>query len=334
MNRYKNTSNHIDKSVIFLFLIVFFISISVFAYRYTKYSPCETVEFNIEGEENTVGALIKFEDITETATTWYWDFGDNSIAGTQKEQFHIYKEPGEYIVKLIVNDICESSQSITVVEKKEILDPTKYPVFKLPKTIKVGQKLKVKDETENASTWEWRFGETAKINANTKRASYVYTEPGLHTISLIVNGDIKYITKKTIEVLPIKEVKKEVLDIPQAPSSSSGSKIDIKYQPDVTIKDKPSTPKLAPFINENDFENKMMLVSEEKMSAKQFSEYFCGDVNKKIVANGKNTTFLVFCEKISGKKIKIKKLEIFRDKGSNCIKTITIDCRIRGLFND
>ncbi|AEH02119.1 PKD domain-containing protein [Lacinutrix sp. 5H-3-7-4] len=331
MSKYNNSSSHIDKTVIYVFLFVFFASISVFAYRYTKYSPCENVTFNIDKAQNTVGELIKFKDVTDTAESWYWDFGDNSIASTQKEPLHVYKTPGDYTVKLIVNDICEATQTVSIAEKKEVLDPTKFPIFELQKTIKVGQKLRVNDETENASTWEWRFGETAKINANTKRASYVYTEPGLKTVSLVVNGDLKYVTKKTIEVLPLAETKRKPIDIPQAPSKPS---VDIKYKPESAIKDKPSTPKLAPYISEADFKAKMMKVSKEEMSAKQFSEYFCGDINKKIVANGRNTTFLVFCEKISDKKIRIKKLEIFRDKGSNCINTITIDCRIRGLFND
>jgi len=332
MSKYNNTSKHIDKSVVYVFIAVFLLSVSVFAFRYTKYSPCENVTFKIDKTEKTVGSLIKFEDFTETATTWYWDFGDNSISGTQKEQFHIYKEPGEYTVKLIVNDICEHSETITIEEKKELLDPSKFPVFKLPKSIKVGQKLRVKDESNNASTWEWRFGETAKVNANTKRASYVYTKPGLNTVSLIINGDLKYVTQKTIEVIPLKEVKKEVIDIPDAPSRPNA---DIKDRPDVTIKDKPVTKKLAPYINEADFSEKLMTVAEDEASAKQFSEYFCGDVNKNIVVNGKSTTFLLFCEKISGKRrTRIKKLQIYRDKGSNCIKTVTIECRIPGLFND
>ena len=332
MSKYSNASNHIDKSVIYVFIAVFFVSVSVFAYRYSIYSPCEDVNFVINTKERTVGALIKFEDLTSEAQNWQWDFGDNSITSSQKQPFHMYKEPGEYTVKLLVNNICERTETITIEAKKEVVDIAKYPVFDVPKSITVGQKLKVKDETENATTWEWRFGETARINATSKRASYIYEEPGLYTVSLIVNGDMKYITKKTIEVKPLKEEKKNILNIPQAPSKP---KTTIKYKPDVTIKDAPNSAKMVPYINKEGFSEKLMLVANEKMSAKQFSEYFCGDINKPIIVNGKNTTFLLFCEKITGKRrTKIKKIEIYRDKGSNCITNVTIDCRIPGLFND
>ena len=320
----KNTSTHLDKSVIYIFLIVFFLSASMFAYKYSKYAPCEDVSFNINTNDYSIGSLIKFEDLTDNATNWEWDFGDNTIISTQKKPLHIYKEPGEYNVRLLVNGICEQSERITILQKKELLDSTKFPVFNIPKTIRVGRTLTVEDKTENASSWEWRFGETADANSKTKLASYIYKEPGFKTISLIVNGEIKYMSKQKIEVLPLKEVAKNTFDdIPDAPSKPAW---DIKEEPaNTTIKDRPNTPKLVPYIGHEDFKKKLILVSKEEMSPNQFVDYFCGDINKPIIANGKNTTFLVFCEQIKDKKLKIKNFEIFRDKGSNCIKTITID---------
>ena len=75
-----------------------------------------------------------------------------------------------------------------------------------------------------------------------------------------------------------------------------------------------------------------MLISEEKLNANAFSEYLCGEINKSIVVNGKTTTFLVFCETIKGKNLKIRDLTVYRDKGSNCIKTVTINHRKFGIF--
>jgi len=326
----KNTSTHLDKSVIYIFLGVFFLSASVFAYKYSKYAPCEDIKFHINTNNYTIGSLIKFEDLTDGATDWQWDFGDSTLIATQQKPLHVYYKPGEYNVRLLVNGICEQSETITILQKKELLDSTKFPVFNIPKSIQVGRTLTVEDKTENASSWEWRFGETADVNAKTKLASYIYKEPGFKTISLIVNGELKYISKQKIEVLPLKEAPKNTfIDIPDAPSKPIWN---IKEAPETsTIKDKPKTPKLVPYIGHEDFKQKLILVSKEKMSPNQFADYFCGDVNKPIIVNGKNTTFLVFCEKIKDKKIKIKNFEIFREKGSNCIKTITIDYKKSGL---
>ena len=329
MSNNNQNMQHLDKSVIYLFLATFLISASVLAYKYTKYSPCEDVSYEVKAQRYTIGELIKFNDGTIGATSWHWDFGDNTTAQTQKEAIHNYKRPGEYVVTLIVNNTCERTKTITINDKKVVIDSTKFPVFEIPKSIMVGKTLRVEDKTLNATTWEWRFGETAGSNAKTKNAKYEYKEPGLKTISLIVNGDLKYITKKRIEVIPTPESKKTFTE-PIVNTKPKGW--NIKLKPEIGIEKVKNSPKVVPYISDLEFANKIILVSQEKMSPKQFSEYFCGDVNKPVIVNGKNTTFLVFCEKIKDKKIKLKKVELFRNKGSNCIKTITVDYKKTGLF--
>lgn len=335
MSSDKNMTKHLDKTVLYLFIAVFLISAVTFAFRYSKYAPCEEVLFSIDAKEFRAGEMIKFKDITSGAEEWRWEFGDSTVNSYQKEPLHVFSKEGEYKVRLVVNNICERIETVLIKEKLILLDSTKFPVFTLPETIRVGQTLKVKDETDNASTWEWRFGETAKIDADTKRADYVFEEPGLKTVSLVVNGDLTYISKKQINVMPIPGEKQDITQI-DVPKREKGW--NIKNAPkDAIIKDKPSDggqlkPTVVPYINERDFEIKLKLISNEKTTPQAFSEYFCGDINKPVVVNGKNTTFLVFCEKIRGKGIKIKKLNLFRDKGSNCIKTIIVDYKKTGLF--
>ena len=67
------------------------------------------------------------------------------------------------------------------------------------------------------------------------------------------------------------------------------------------------------------------------MSAKDFSKYLCDNLQLPMTAKGKRTTFVEFCEKIKGKSIKIKELEIFRNKKNNCIEYITVQYK-SGLF--
>ena len=117
MSNQQTISKHLDKTVIRLFLAVFLISASVFAYRYTKYKPCEDVDFKVLSKVLRQGELIKFADNTENANSWEWQFGDDSEVSTTKEPLHIYKQPGEYTVKLIVNNICEKLEVVTIDEK-------------------------------------------------------------------------------------------------------------------------------------------------------------------------------------------------------------------------
>lgn len=340
MTAKRNQSKHLDKSVIFAFLAVFVVALTTWAFKYANNVPCEDINFAMEAKEYRVGELIKFVDNTSGAETWEWDFGDDSEKATRKQPLHIFEKEGEYQVNLLVNNVCERTETLVIKEKEEILDPSKFPVFELPESIMVGKTLEVKDMTENASTWEWRFGETASVNSKEKNAEYVFEESGLKTVSLIVNGDLKYITKKKINVLPRPGEKVVITEISQ-PKRDAGWNIKMAPKEEKNkIKDKPGgdgasgpmAPKAAPFINNNAFAVKLTQVADEKTRPQAFTEYFCGDINKGIVVNGKNTTFLVFCEKIKGKKVKKVKVNLIRDKGSNCIKTATIDYKKGGLF--
>ncbi len=331
MSKQKTRSKHIDKSVILLFLVTFLISASALAYKYAKYTPCKEVVFSIKAKEYRQDELIKFKAITENANSWTWKFGDGSEVSTSEEALHIYKKPGEYTVKLTVNDICEKTEVITINEKLFILDSTKLPKFKIPNSIKVGETLTVNDETNNASTWEWRFGETAEVNSTAKTAKYAYKEAGLKTISLIVNGDLKHITEKRINVLPLEDEKDDINPIT---STNRDIRDNIKANPldDKTKSDNENAKKVVPLISKAQFERNLTLISKKKLTANVFSEYFCGDINKTIIANGKEVSFLVFCEKIRGRRLKVKQLNIYREKGSNCIKSIGIKHNKFGIF--
>ena len=322
----ENLTKYLDKNVVYLFLVVFFISGSALAYRYYTDFPCDQINIDIQASDYRVGELIKFKDLTEQGQSWEWDFGDSTDVSVISQAFHIYKEPGEYNVRLLVNNSCEKTETITIKEKKFVLDPTKIPNLIIPDSITVGQELKVKDNTKDAYSWEWRFGETANANATTKSATYVYEESGLKTITLIVNGDIQHIGKKRIRVYE-KETPTAQIDAPiTEPERPIGW--NIPYEP-VLDDDKNEDEELesieVPYISEPDLKRRLYKVSESKITEKEFSNYFCGDVNKPIVVNGRNTTFLVFCQRIRGKRINIKRLTIFRNDGSNCIKNLNVE---------
>ncbi len=332
MSKGKNISTHLDKSVIQLLIGVFLIATTTLAFRYANDAPCDEVLFKHSANAYRVGEMIKFSDKTSGAQRWKWDFGDGSEISTKKNPLYIFSAEGDYEVRLVVNDRCEKTETITIAKKLVLLDSTKLPKFELLKTILFGQVLKVKDETENATSWEWRFGETANVNATTKIAEYVYETPGLKTVSLIVNNDLNYIQKKKINVLPLPESKEK---IEQTARQRRDKRLDLREAPEgivaeeETEKDKPN---IVPFITTGNFENKIKMVANGKLNPQVFSEFFCEDDNPLVEANGRNTTFFTFCENISGKKIKIKSLNLIRKSGSNCITTFSIEYKKSGLF--
>jgi PKD domain len=331
MSTNSNMNRHLDKMVVYFFIVLFLVSAGALAFRFVNYIPCNEVVFTVESNELRSGELIQFKDNSEGAESWKWEFGDSSEVNTIREPTHTFKKAGEYKVRLVVNNRCEEIEEITIKEKRVLLDPNKYSMFTLPETIRVGEKLMVMDESENASTWEWRFGETAGIQANTRIAEYVYNKTGLKTVSLIVNDDIEYIIKKRITVLPQSGSNDRVREIEEFRRDPFD---DIKDRRDDSGGEEENylKPKEVSYINDRNFQLEIILISSEKKKPQDLTKYFCGDINMTMVANGDNTTFLEFCEKIKGKKIKVKSINVIRDAESNCISTFTIKYRKRGII--
>ncbi|WP_158596997.1 hypothetical protein [Aquimarina sp. BL5] len=96
---------------------------------------------------------------------------------------------------------------------------------------------------------------------------------------------------------------------------------DVKYDSEVMV----------PYISKSDFKNKLILVSQKKLSAKDFESYLGGNLNLLIIVNRKRTTFLEFCKKIEGKEIKFKEIEISRN-GNNVIRNIVLIYKKTSIF--
>jgi len=309
-------------------MITILVTATVFAFKYVNYVPCEVIDFSFKDEEIRVGDPIEFEDKTLGALEWKWDFGDSTAIDTRRKLFHTYKKSGDFTISLIVNGKCPKLKKITVLDKKEVLDPSKKAKFKIltPK-IRVGEKLKLRDNTKDAKSWEWNFEDIVGGTSKEENPEYTYTTSGKKRITLIVNGELKYATTQTIEVLPKKQEK--VIKDPTVVRDVSTIPID--PIDDGTSDDDPKDEFKAPFINEKSFKQKLMLVSKKKATAKDFNEYLCKNLNLPIIVNKKRTTFIELCEKIRGKSIIIKELELSHEE-NNCIKNIVVRYKRGSIF--
>lgn len=314
---------HLDKTVLLFFGITFLVFGSLFAYKITTKEDCGIVQFKTDAKSYKVGELIRFTDYTEGAEKWNWDFNDSTAVRTERNPYHTFSKPGKYDVRLTVNKDCEITKMITIEEKEFILDSTKLPIFEIPSQIMVGQTLKVKNNTDRAKTWEWRFGETASVNSYEKDAEYTYKESGLKTISLVINGDLQYMSKKKIKVLP--EPKKKDEDIGFVRSVEVLDS-DIKISPDIGVKvEEEKKIEKAPNITPAQFGEKLVKIANKKETAQIFAPFMCDKLNTQVIINKKSENFLVFCQKIRGKTITVNDVQIMRDKETNCITNVIID---------
>ena len=327
-------NHHIDKNVILILLSVTLVSLITIGFKYAKYDPCDIVNFDAKADQFRAGEIIRFKDYSENAQTYVWDFGDSTVVRKDPNPFHTYEVPGKYLVTLTVNGKCDFSKEIVIQKKIPIIDSTRIANFEIPSTIKVGELLSVKDLTKEATSWEWRFGETLEVNSTYQNPTYSYQKEGLKTITLIVNGDPRYSTSKQIQVLPKIELKKPLerkkiehtpdpimtaTPLPEAPP-------ELPNSPNISNKPSSNKIKKTPSISRSAFAKKIIAVSEEQASANDFRQYLCdGNLQTNTSVKGKKTTFIELCEKIKGKKIKIKSLELFKNKETNCIEYISID---------
>jgi len=68
----------------------------------------------------------------------------------------------------------------------------------------------------------------------------------------------------------------------------------------------------------------LLQVAAGNKTAFDFKKYFCGDTNKSVVVNKETMSFSVLCQKIADKKIKIKSLELDKERGTNCIQNVSL----------
>lgn len=219
----------------------------------------------------------------------------------------------------IVSDKHESAdfQSDKYIVEKLITSspsPFKYELSSnfeyTPKDIKIGQVVSFKDLTKNAKSWEWRFGESKdmSVDSKEKNPSYIFKEGGLKTIVLFTNGDYKSIVKLRIYISRYPQSTVCGLPSNQMPGSCKLKK------------------KLI--LNEDFLKRSLMGISQNVLSYKNFSKYFCKS-NMPIVhlSDQRKISLKKLVESIQDKPIKINKANFMKDK-DECITDLYIDYQL------
>ncbi len=197
MKSRKNTS--FDRSVILTFIVTSLVALTISAYRLSSSTNCHYVNFSTTENQVEVGKVIHFVG-QNTNSSVEWSFGDSTGIVEETTPLHIFRFPGKYLVKLKTSQNCEITKIITVVPTRT--DSTGFPAFVAPLKAYVGEKVRFYDTTKNASSWEWRFGESFDKISKQRDPQYIYTTPGIKNVILVVNGKNQYYTKKQITILP------------------------------------------------------------------------------------------------------------------------------------
>jgi hypothetical protein len=334
---------YIDEKVIITMIVTALLGLVITGFKYKNYEHC--FDFHIKAKANfyRTDEPIRFETDALYGTMFQWDFGDNENSQTNiSSVVHAYNLPGEYTVALTVNGKCTEYKTIYITKAPRLENPLLMPRFVCPQTAEVGKPVTFQDTTAGAHSWEWRFGETAVIDATSSTANYVYKTPGLKTVSIVLNNDPKqlgvckvYVNDKTVT------------------PSRSNARVQARQPAFIVVPAKPITPTLEEqnhvqpaipepakpqgvTISKQELEGKLRGVVNNYLTADNFSPYFCNNLNVPVSLNGTEITFSQFCNKLASikndKKIKQLNVQQIKSSETNCLIGLNVSLKMKQGF--
>ena len=161
-------------------------------------------DFSVSTDSVCLGQAVTFTDLsTPLSVTRTWDFGDGTTS-TLANPSHTYAAAGTYTVSLL-NATDSHSCSDSEIKVAYI---TVFPVAVAAFTANVTQSCSVPftvnftDNSTNATTWSWNFGDGA--TSVLQNPTHIYTVPGTYSVTLIasnVNGCSNTIIKTNYIVI-------------------------------------------------------------------------------------------------------------------------------------
>jgi len=146
---------------------------------------------------------VQFNDLSENATGWNWDFGDGATS-FEKDPTHTYSVAGKYTVNLIARNENGTDSTLAMIT---VLQPL-LPVANFSSSVTQGYvpfSVKFTDLSQYATGWNWDFGDGTYSSVH--NPVYVYNKAGNYTVNLTVsnaNGtDSKFATITALPVYPV-----------------------------------------------------------------------------------------------------------------------------------
>ncbi|MGL4599155.1 MAG: PKD domain-containing protein, partial [Bacteroidia bacterium] len=122
-------------------------------------------------------ASILFSDSSQHATSWAWDFGDNSPIDTAQNATHLYSQNGVYTVCLIVTNECSSDTFCTTITI------CIYPANATFTASGTGFNYNFTNTSNNAVSYFWDFDDNG-ATSTLASPSHTFSYTGLHIVCL------------------------------------------------------------------------------------------------------------------------------------------------------
>jgi len=198
-----------DKRIIWFALIVILAVASIIFFRNGCRKPVDikerTLLFSIDKPTIVVKDSIYYEDNSEGATSWFWDFGDG-ISSKEQKGYHKYYETGDFTIKLTVNGgVTDSSKYVIVTDGPPPIDGGRVMISG-PGKVKVGETATYTDNTPGAQHTNWYNMSSAETKKDSKTYAVTFTHEGEFIITAtneLSKGEGSITVKVVPRIIPI-----------------------------------------------------------------------------------------------------------------------------------
>ncbi len=349
LEKIKELVPRFDRSIYLFFIAVIVLGILVLLYQWNRKIDCEDAVFYVHSDDFAVGSVIEFGDKTSNAKSWKWDFGDGTTDFRQVTM-HKYAQPGDYIVKLLINGTCYHEKLVSIGNYD--VNPAYMPIIFSEDVASVGDIIYFEGQKDGGKTYEWSFGESGELDAIGPSVRTVYSTPGTKRITLIVNGDREHIASKEIYVAP--RTPKFIKELPpdNYQSQTYGQIVEKeRTPPEVTIdplveiiESLPSAPyhsikkpkkidnsKKCDNVSTDFLKRQIYLVAKQSLTVDDIESYTTDGRDTKVLSLGKNNDVITLeqlCSEITNQKIEIMSFNVEKD-ANNCVRLFRINYKIK-----
>jgi PKD repeat protein len=332
-------TSHIDPMVLYTFLALLVISITLLAFQASNRVDCAPAGIILASQHNagkhnafSTGEVITFKaDIKNSHVSW--NFGDSTDEAQGVQVYHAFNKAGNYTITL-ENGKCEWKQEVTIVnaiaDNTPVADNDNYPAIEGPSEVIAGRAAVFTNSSSFAQKWQWQLLQKGAEVHTGKSVTFTFSSPGERILSLIVNGDTSKMVTKHIQVFPAEQG-------PHRDDHFEPMPFPEDKQPEPAAPAAPAAPEKpkVPAVSDDEFKFMLGQVVDKQKNAGDFSAYLCDNLSARVLLNDKDTdTFAHFCSRIRGKKrFKIELVNLIKDQ-NGCVKEIRIryDKKFLGIF--
>ena len=145
-----------------------------------------TARFAVSTNAGCVPLEVDFSNQSFDATSYEWDFGDNSNQVFSRDAGHIYNIPGTYTATLTAQNAAGRQDQFSVSIQVYSLPVASFSVD--PLEYFMPDPINIVNVSQGASAYLWNFGDG---NTSTEfEPVYVYSVPGAYEVSLLVENEV------------------------------------------------------------------------------------------------------------------------------------------------